>query len=158
MKRIVYWCIYAMFFTSTAFECGRKELCCDLPPCSEIASLNGTWRLDYFQNTATGAIDTDPEVSGKSVLFTFADDQKAGTITGHTFVNTISGSYALGQSCTFKITSFGGSKVGEPEWSRKAWFPSDSAGGKGNYHVSEDKLILKFDQNPEQLVFKKANK
>lgn len=126
-----------------------------MPPCSEIASLSGTWRLDYFLNTVTNATDKDPGISGKSVVFTFSDDQKSGTIAGHTFVNTVSGAYTLGPNCTFKITSFGGSKVGEPEWSRKAWLPSDSTGSKGSYHVQSDKLILKFDQNPEQLVFKK---
>lgn len=126
-----------------------------MPPCSEIGSLKGTWRLDHFRNTATGAVDADPGVSGKSVVFSFSDDGKSGTVEGHTFVNTVTGAYTLGSDCTFEITSFGGSKVGEPEWSRKAWLPSDSTGGKGHYSVSSDKLILEFDKNPEQFVFKK---
>ncbi|WP_353722811.1 hypothetical protein [Dyadobacter sp. 676] len=155
MKRTACLFICAAFLALTAFECGDRELCCDFPPCSEIASLKGIWRLDYFQNTVTGAIDTDPEVDGKSVVFTFEDDKKNGVISGHTFVNTVGGSYTLGPNCTFKIVSFGGTKVGEPEWSRKAWLPSDSISGKGSYHISSDKLILKFDQNQEQLVFKK---
>jgi hypothetical protein len=155
MKRIAYLIVWAVLFTLTAFQCENGKDCCALPPCSEIGSLAGTWRLDYFENTATGRVDADPEISGESVVFSFSDDQKNGTISGHTFVNTISGAYTLGANCTFKITSFGGSKVGEPEWSRKAWFPSDSTGGKGSYHITSDKLILKFDQNPEQLVFKK---
>ncbi|OJV18572.1 MAG: hypothetical protein BGO21_23865 [Dyadobacter sp. 50-39] len=155
MKRIAYSIFFLLFVALSAFECDNGKDCCAMPPCSEIASLSGTWRLDYFQNTATGAIDTDPEISGKSVVFTFSDDQKKGTISGNTFVNTVSGAYTLGGNCTFKITSFGGSKVGEPEWSRKAWLPSDSTGGKGSYHIQSNKLILKFDQNPEQLVFKK---
>jgi hypothetical protein len=155
MKRIAYLIVWAVLFTLTAFQCENGKDCCALPPCSEIGSLAGTWRLDYFENTATGRVDADPEISGESVVFSFSDDQKNGTISGHTFVNTISGAYTLGANCTFKITSFGGSKVGEPEWSRKAWFPSDSTGGKGSYHITSDKLILKFDQNPEQLIFKK---
>lgn len=155
MKRIAYLFVCFVFLALTSFECGHGKDCCAMPPCSEIASLAGTWRLDYFQNTATGAVDTDPEISGKSVVFSFSDDKKNGTISGHTFVNTIQGAYTLGGSCTFKISSFGGTKVGEPEWSGKAWLPSDSTGGKGSYHVQSDKLILKFDQNPEQLVFKK---
>lgn len=155
MKRIAYLFVCTVLLASTAFECGGGKDCCVFPPCSEIASLHGTWRLDHFQNTATGAVDKDPEISGKSVVFSFSDDQKSGTITGHTFVNTINGSYTLGANCTFKIISFGGTKVGEPEWSRKAWLPSDSTGGKGSYQVTSDKLILKFDKNPEQLVFKK---
>lgn len=156
MKRIAYLFAWGVLFTLTAFQCENGKDCCALPPCSEIASLTGTWRLDYIQNTATGAMDADPKISDKSVVFSFSDDQKNGTISGHTFVNTISGAYTLGANCTFKIISFGGSKVGEPEWSRKAWLPSDSTGGKGSYHVQSDKLILKFDQNPEQLVFKKG--
>lgn len=155
MKRITYLFAWAVLFTLTAFQCENGKDCCAFPPCSEIASLTGTWRLDYFQNTATGAVDADPEISGKSVVFSFTDDQKNGTISGHTFVNTISGTYTLGANCTFKITSFGGSKVGEPEWSRKAWLPSDSINGKGSYHISSDKLVLRFDKSPEQLVFKK---
>lgn len=155
MKRIVYLLICFVFIALTAFECGNRKDCCVMPPCSEVASIAGAWRLDYFQNTTTGVIDKDPGISGKSVVFTFSDDQKNGTIAGHTFVNTVTGVYTLGPNCTFKITSFGGSKVAEPEWSSKAWLPSDSTGGKGNYHAQSDKLILKFDQNPEQLVFKK---
>ncbi|MCF0071684.1 hypothetical protein LZD49_14490 [Dyadobacter sp. CY261] len=155
MKRITSLFALAVLIALTAFDCENGRDCCDLGPCSQMGSLSGTWRLDYFQNTATGAVDTDPEVSGKSVVFTFTDDTKEGTITGHTFVNTVTGNYVLGQGCTFRIVSFGGSKVGEPEWSRKAWFPSDSTGGKGNYHVTSNKLILKFDQNPEQFVFRK---
>jgi hypothetical protein len=153
MKRIAYLIVWAVLFTLTAFQCENGKDCCALPPCSEIGSLAGTWRLDYFENTATGAVDADPEISGKSVVFSFSDDQKNGTISGHTFVNTISGAYTLGANCTFKITSFGGSKVGEPEWSRKAWFPSDSTGGKGSYHITSDKLILKFDQKPRTACF-----
>jgi hypothetical protein len=155
MKRIAYLFAWAVLFILTAFQCENGKDCCAMPPCSEIGSLAGTWRLDYFENTTTGAVDTDPEINGKSVVFSFSDDKKNGTIAGHTFVNTISGAYTLGANCTFKITSFGGSKVGEPEWSRKAWLPSDSTGATGSYQVQSDKLILKFDQNPEQLVFKK---
>jgi hypothetical protein len=153
MKRIAYLLVCVTILALTGSQCERN--CCDVLACSQIGSFEGTWRLDYFQNTVTGAVDTDPEINGKSVVFTFSDDKKNGTITGHTFVNTISGAYTLGEGCTFKITSFGGSKVGEPEWSRKAWLASDSTGGKGSYQVLSDKLILKFDKNPEQLVFKK---
>jgi hypothetical protein len=156
MKRITSLLIWFIVLALTAFQCENGKDCCAFPLCSEIASLKGTWRLDYFENIATGAVDADPEVSGKSVVFTFSDDKKNGTIAGNTFVNTISGTYTLGENCTFRITGFGGSKVGEPEWSRKAWLPSDSTGGKGTYQVTSDKLILKFDRNPEQLVFKKA--
>lgn len=154
MKKIASSIAFSVLLISTAFQCGDDVNCCDLPPCSEIASLNGTWRLQHFQNISTGAIDADPGVEGKSVVYTFQDNQAQGTVTGHTFVNTVSGGYTLGPECSIKIKAFGGSKVGEPEWSGKAWFPSDSA-SSGFYSVSGDKLIIRFSKNPEQFVFKK---
>ncbi len=64
MKKIAYLFVCFVFPALTAFECGGNRICCEMPPCSQIASLNGAWRLDYFQNTATGAVDTDREISG----------------------------------------------------------------------------------------------
>ncbi|GGN08475.1 hypothetical protein GCM10010967_50170 [Dyadobacter beijingensis] len=154
MKKVISAAALGLFFLSTAFECGREVDCCVPPPCTENASLDGTWKLEQFQNISTGTSDPDPNVEGKSVIYTFDDDQREGSITGHTFVNTVMGSYTLGAGCTIKVNGFGGSKVGEPEWSRKAWFPSDSA-ALGNYSVVKDKLVIRFGQSPEQLVFKK---
>lgn len=154
MIRIIYLIALAAFFALSAFECEDKEPVCDIT-CSKITSLDGTWRLDYFRNTTTGAIDKDPGIKGKSVVFTFSDDHQTGTIKGHTFVNSVSGTYTLGGGCSFKVTGFGGSKVGEPEWSRKAWLPADSSGVNGSYLVTDGELVLSFERNPEQFVFKK---
>lgn len=154
MKKIASSIALLVLLLSTAFQCGDDVNCCDLPPCSELSTLTGTWRLQHFQNISTGVIDADPGIAGKSVVYTFQDNQKDGVITGNTFVNTISGSYTLGPECALKISSFGGSKVGEPEWSRKAWFPSDSS-ASGFYSVSSDKLVIRFGKSPEQFVFKR---
>jgi hypothetical protein len=69
MKRIAYLIVWAVLFTLTAFQCENGKDCCALPPCSEIGSLAGTWRLDYFENTATGRVDADPEISGEERRF-----------------------------------------------------------------------------------------
>lgn len=154
MKRVTSAVALLLFFISTAFECGRQIDCCVMPPCTESETLDGTWRLEQFQDLSSGKTDPDPDVDGKSVVYTFDDDRKEGTISGHTFVNTVMGTYTLSGGCTIQIKSFGGSKVGEPEWSRKAWFPSDSA-VSGNYSITKDKLVIRFGKNPEQFVFRK---
>lgn len=154
MKKITSSLALLLFFISTAFECGREVDCCMMPPCTESETLDGTWRLEEFQNISTGATDPDPNIDGKGIVYTFDDDQQQGTISGHTFVNTVMGAYTLSGGCTIRIKSFGGTKIGEPEWSRKAWFPSDSA-TSGNYSVIKDKLVIRFGNSTEQFVFRK---
>jgi hypothetical protein len=119
------------------------------------SSLTGTWRLDSYQNISTGAEEKDPEPEGKGVVFTFKDNEKEGTIAGHTFVNEISGTYTLGGECSVKITAFGGTKVGEPGWSGKAWL---NAAGVASYQVSENKFILTYPNATERMIFKKTQK
>jgi hypothetical protein len=155
MKKLVSYFAIIAFFGLTAFECGNQEDCCAMPACSEKSSLNGTWRLDSYQNISTGAEEKDPEPEGKGVVFTFKDNEKEGTITGHTFVNEISGTYTLGGECSVKITAFGGTKVGEPGWSGKAWL---NAAGVASYQVSENKFILTYPNATERMIFKKTQK
>lgn len=153
MKRVISFAAIMLLLGLTAFQCSKED-CCVMPPCSEKSTLTGKWRLAYYENTTTGAKDPDPGIEGKSVTFQFTDDQKEGKIKGHTFANEVSGNYTLGEACTFNVTTFGGTKVAEPDWSGKAWLPSgDSA--TGNYQVSETTLILTFNTRPERLVFKK---
>jgi hypothetical protein len=78
---------------------------------------------------------------------------KSGTIDGHTFVNDISGKYTLTGGCTVKITEFGGTKVGEPGWSGKAWLNSNVT---ANFQVSENNFVLTFPNATERMVFKKT--
>ncbi|MEO6281912.1 MAG: lipocalin family protein [Dyadobacter sp.] len=155
MKKLASYIAIIAFFGLTAFECGDQEDCCVMPPCSEKSSLTGTWRLESYQNISTGAEDKDPEPDGKGVVFTFKDDGKEGTIAGHTFVNDISGNYTLAGGCSVKITGFGGTKVGEPGWSSKAWLNSNAT---ANFQVSENRFILTFPNATERLVFKKTQK
>jgi hypothetical protein len=153
MKKLISFVAITLLFGSTAFQCNREE-CCVMPPCSEKSTLTGTWRLAYYEHVVTGVKDPDPGIDGESVTYQFTDDQKEGKIEGHTFANEVSGSYTLGQGCTFKVTAFGGTKVGEPGWSGKAWLPSDVS-ATGSYQVSESTLIITFALSPERLVFKK---
>ncbi len=154
MKRLVFLTIITLFLGLSAFECGSSEENCCVPPlCSDQPTLTGTWRLQAFENQTTGVQTSDPEPDGNGVVFTFKDDEKEGTIEGHTFVNTISGTYTLDKTCNFKVVSFGGTKVGEPGWSAKAWLPSDKT---GYYQRIGNTLVIYFNGSEERLVFKKV--
>jgi hypothetical protein len=152
MKRLTLLLAAMIFLSLSAFECDRGKDCCVPPVCSEKSTLSGTWRLEAYENQTTGIAENDPQPESKGVVFTFADDEKQGTIEGHTFANTINGTYTLDNHCAFKLVSFGGTKVGEPEWSSKAWLPS---GKSGYYQIVGSKLVIYFNGSEERLRFKK---
>jgi hypothetical protein len=152
MKKLALLTVFTLFFGLTAFQCGKTKDCCVPPLCSEKPTITGTWRLQSFENQTTGVTEQDPDPEGKGVVYTFTDDEKEGTIEGHTVANTISGSYTLDKTCSFRVTVFGGTKVGEPAWSGKAWLPSNKP---GYYQVSSTKLVIYFNGTEERLVFKK---
>lgn len=138
-----------------AFQCGDTKDCCVFPECSDKPTLEGTWRLTGYRDISTGELESDPDPDGKGVVFTFKDDEKEGTIEGHTSGNTISGKYSLGDQCHYEILEFGGTKVGEPGWSGRAWL---LALAEGNYHRNGNELILYRDKGKnvwEGLEFKK---
>lgn len=151
MKRLAFLIFILLAVGLSAFECGTGKDCCVPPLCSEYNTITGTWRLEAFENQTTGALSGDPEPEGKGVVFTFKDNEKEGTIEGHTFANTVFGTYTLDKTCNFKVVSFGGTKVGEPAWSSKAWLPSNKT---GYYQRLGNQLVIYFDGSEERLVFR----
>ena len=156
MKKICCYLAMTILLASSAFQCSNEQekdlmTCCGPPPCSANATLTGTWRLQAFQNVATNELDNDPDPKGRGVVFTFKDDQKSGAIEGHTFVNEISATYTLSPECSIEIKSFGGTKVGEPGWSGRAWL----AAGEGSFHVTSENLVITLKNSTERLIFKK---
>jgi hypothetical protein len=151
MKKIILVLIFPFMLTLSASTCERTE-CCLPPQCSETPTLTGTWKLEAYQSLSTGILESKPADADKDVIFTFKDDEKMGTIVGKTFVNTIQGSYELSENCRIKVTTFGGSKVGEPAWSKKAWLISEQ-----EYHYEKNEDQLKIHRNPdmETMIFKK---
>ena len=158
MKKIVSLISLVMLLGLTAFQCsdsdadGEQQLCCAMPPCSDIASLTGTWRLVASQNNVSGLMDNDPDTEGKGVVFTFTDSGKDGKVTGHTVANEIEGAYTILPACGLKMDTFGGTKVAEPGWSGKAWLV---AGAEGSYKRSGNRLVLGFQNVKYRLIFKK---
>ncbi|TDE13822.1 hypothetical protein [Dyadobacter psychrotolerans] len=136
----------------SAFQCGKEVDCCVMPPCSDSPTLEGSWKLTGYRDISTGNLEIDPDLNAKGVVFTFKDDEKTGNIEGHTSVNTVSGSYELMEYCRLKVTSFGGTKVGEPAWSNRAWLASDSTFG---YERIGNNLTIYRNTGKEGMVFRK---
>ena len=135
----------------SASKCARTE-CCVIPPCSDMPTLSGTWKLEAYQNLFTGIPENKPADADKDVIFTFKDNEKTGTIAGNTFVNTVEGNYELLEYCRIRVKSFGGTKVGEPAWSGRAWLVS---GTEYHYERKENRLTIHRNQGMEAMIFKK---
>ncbi|CAG5011833.1 hypothetical protein DYBT9275_05035 [Dyadobacter sp. CECT 9275] len=150
MKNLVSVLSMFLVFGLTAFQCEREKNCCVPPICSEKNTLTGTWQLEYYENRSNGEKEYNPESDRQGVVYTFTDNNKEGKIEGHTAVNTISGSYKLSDGCTLEITAFGGTKVGEPGWSNKAWL---SASEKYFYQITGTRLRIGTFSGSTQMVF-----
>ena len=123
-----------------------------MPPCSDKPTLEGTWRLMGYRDISSGNLEADPEPDGKGVVFTFKDNEKMGTLQGRTYMNTVSGTYELMEYCRIKMQSFGGTKVGEPAWSNRAWLASDTI---FYYERIENNLTIYRNAGKEGMIFKK---
>jgi len=143
--------VILLLLVLTAFQCGKE--CCVVGPCSEVVSLTGTWKLAYYKNGSTSVIDSMPITDGEEVIFAFKDNEKTGTIAGKTFVNTVEGEYEMLEYCRIKVTSFGGTKVGEPDWSAKAWLESNAT---YHYKILGAELQIQRYQGTDIMVFKKV--
>ena len=158
MKKFISLISFTLLFGLTAFQCsdsdaeGEQRSCCAMPPCSDVASLSGTWRLVAYQNNVSGILDNDPDTEGRGVVFTFTDSGKDGKINGHTVANEIEGAYTISSACGLTIDTFGGTKVGEPGWSGKAWLAS---GATGSYKRNGNQLVLGFQNGEYRMIFKK---
>lgn len=152
MKQIKSMVLIMVISALFAFQCDNKRDCCVPPLCSEKSTLTGVWKLKGFQNPDTGNIDENPDPKNRGVEYTFADDEKTGTISGHTVANEVSGAYELKTGCTISFISFGGTKVGEDGWSSQAWIPS---GKTGFYQISGNSLVLYFDDASKRMIFQR---
>ncbi len=139
---------------AVAYQCEKKEeVHPDTIVCVANASLQGTWRLQAYQNLSTGTLEPDPDPKGRGVVLTFTEEGESGKIAGHTVANTVFGSYVKGDSCNLEKVTFGGTKVGEPTpWSAKAWTAMNGAEGFGQ---SAGHLFIYFNNRAEVMIFDK---
>ncbi len=138
--------LIVIFLWLSAAGC-KKESCCN----PENQVLEGTWQLEGYRDRINNNLNEIPANDGRNVVYTFQDDGQKGTISGTTYSNTVGGSYELVGSSKLNVTNFGGSKVGEPEWSGKAWFRQ----GEYLYEIRDNSLSIYRETDSEKIIFRK---
>jgi hypothetical protein len=115
-------------------------------------TLNGKWKLVKYHNLTTGTSESEPSSISRSIIIEFSDNRIKGNMNGHTVTNTVGGEYELLQDNKMKTLSFGGTKVGEPNWGDKFW---DAIHAASSYRRQSDKLFIHFNAETEKMEFKK---
>lgn len=115
-------------------------------------SLNGKWKLVKYHNLTTGTIESEPTNISRSIILEFSDNGIKGNMNGHTVTNSVSGEYELLKDNKMKTLSFGGTKIGEPNWGDKFW---DAIHATSSYERQSDKLYIYFNADMEKMEFKK---
>lgn len=115
-------------------------------------TLNGKWKLVNYHNLTTGISESEPSNISRSIIIDFSDNRIKGKMNGHTVTNSVSGEYELLQDNKMKTLSFGGTKVGEPNWGYKFW---DAIHAASSYERQSDKLYIHFNADTEKMEFKK---
>jgi hypothetical protein len=115
-------------------------------------TLNGKWKLVKYHNLTTGTIESEPTNISRSIILEFSDNGIKGNMNGHTVTNSVSGEYELLPGYKLKTLSFGGTKIGEPNWGDKFWNAIHAA---SSYERQSDKLYIHFNADTEKMEFKK---
>ena len=118
----------------------------------DLKSLNGRWKLAHFYNTESGTVDKTPFIGHNSIVLTFSDDGKTGTISGDTSANPIIGIYELGQHNRITFTPF--DILAREEWSKNVLIRFATA---DLVKVSENTLSISCNQGKEVLLFVKED-
>jgi len=116
------------------------------------ATLNGKWKLVKYHNLTNGTSESEPTNISRSIIIEFVDNGIKGNMNGHTVTNSVGGEYELFQDNKMKTLSFGGTKIGEPNWGDKFW---DAIHASSSYDRRSDKLYIYFNADSEKMEFKK---
>lgn len=122
--------------------------------CDGRYTLEGTWRLDAYQNLNDGTLEPDPNPKDRGVVLTFTEDSNSIGFKGHTAANTVSGGFPKGESCSLKNGGLGGTKVGEPtQWDYKVWRAMNDVEA---YGLTRKNLYFYFSGKSEVMIFSKV--
>ena len=117
-----------------------------------IETLNGKWALVKYHNLNNGTVASEPLNISRAITMEFSDDGNIGSMNGQTVTNSVSGKYELLQDNKMKTLSFGGTKIGEPDWGYKFWQAIQAA---SSFERQNDKLYIHFNVDSEKMEFKK---
>lgn len=115
-------------------------------------SLDGKWKLVKYHNLVTATSESEPSNISRSIIMEFSGNGSTGTMNGNTVTNTVNGEYELSQDNKMKTLSFGGTKIGEPNWGAKFW---DAIHAASSYNRQSEKLYIYFNADTEKMEFKK---
>lgn len=115
-------------------------------------TLNGEWKLVKYKSSSSGASEIEPVDIARSIIIRFSDNTIKGAMNGQTVTNAVSGEYELGGQGKMKTLSFGGTKVGEPNWGERFW---DAIHAASSYQRKHDKLYIYFNADAEIMEFVK---
>lgn len=135
---------FILIFAMTFFACSKED--------STNSILNGKWKLIKYHNLTAGTSDSEPTNILRSIIIDFSDNGSKGIMDGITVTNTVSGDYELLKDNKMKTLSFGGTKVGEPNWGSKFWNAIHSA---SSYERQTNKLFIYFNADTEKMEFEK---
>lgn len=134
---------FILILAMTLFACNKDD---------SITTLNGKWKLIKYHNLTVGISESEPTNISRSIIIDYSDNGSKGKMDGHTVTNSVSGDYELLKDNKMKTLSFGGTKVGEPNWGSKFW---DAIHSASSYERQSNKLFIYFNADTEKMEFEK---
>ena len=132
-----------LILAMTLFACNKDD---------STTTLNGKWKLVKYHNLTVGTSESEPTNISRSIIIDFSDNGSKGKMDGHTVTNSVGGDYELLKENRMKTLSFGGTKVGEPNWGSKFW---DAIHSASSYERQSNKLFIYFNADTEKMEFEK---
>ena len=132
-----------LILAMTLFACNKDD---------STTTLNGKWKLVKYHNLTVGTSESEPTNISRSIIIDFSDNGSKGKMDGHTVTNSVGGDYELLKDNRMKTLSFGGTKVGEPNWGSKFW---DAIHSASSYERQSNKLFIYFNADTEKMEFEK---
>lgn len=118
-----------------------------------LATLSGKWRLAHYFTVQPGAQGNAALSPGGSIVLTFSDDGRTGTIAEDTAMGQIMGIYEIGPRNRFSFTSFP-ENLSSNEWSSAVLSRISRA---DFVKISESTLSISCDEGREVLLFVRDN-
>jgi hypothetical protein len=115
-------------------------------------TLEGKWKLTKYHNLTDGTSESEPAEISRSIVLSFSDNGSEGVMEGHTVSNEVNGKYELSVEKKMKTNSFGGTKVGEPNWGSNFW---DAIRAANAYDRKRNKLFIFYNSGTEKMEFEK---
>lgn len=113
-------------------------------------SLIGKWKLVKYHHLANGTNESEPSNISRSIVMEFIDNGVNGTMNGVTVINSVQGEYEILEAGKMRTVSFGGSKIGEPDWGNKFW---DAIHAASSFKRQENRLFIYFNSDSEKMEF-----